>query len=382
MKRYTLLLILAFPVLIYAQSPEKLISKGEYDEAISVCVDKLESGKGKKDELYASLKHAFETANEMNLGKILELKASGTPDVWFDVFMNYDALQKRFIMVSRIAGQLERDMVNLKLVDHRTDLEATRQNAAAYLYAHSVILLKTGKKADAGQAYSELIAITKLYPTYQDVELLMRRAIGSSANLARLEINNLSDASLSPDFIAGMEQMSLTYREKQYLDYVVKAEPGQQYSLILAVDINSVNVTPGTVNEKEYTASHKNPEDFASSYEDPSKFAEDKKHPNFNKCKIKEIYQIKTAVIKGKLKYIDKPSGRVLYEIPVTARSVFENKTATATGDMFACPPEILPFLDKPQQKFPKNGEMITRAGKEFKFLLKGIIWNDSFIND
>ena len=34
------------------------------------------------------------------------------------------------------------------------------------------------------------------------------------------------------------------------------------------------------------------------------KFEEDKKHEDFNKCKIKEIYQIKTAVIKGKVKYI------------------------------------------------------------------------------
>ncbi len=87
-------------------------------------------------------------------------------------------------------------------------------------------------------------------------------------------------------------------------------------------------------------------------------------------------------MIKGKLKYIDQASGKVLYEIPITARSVFENKTATATGDMFACPPEISEILDKPKMKFPKSGEMITRAGKEFKILLKGIIWNDSFINN
>ncbi len=381
MKRYILLLIMAFPVLLMAQSPEKLISKGDYDAAIKACVNKLEAGKGKKDELYASLKHAYESANEVNLGKIVDIKASGKPEVWFDVFMNYDALQKRFLMVSKIETLISQDMVNIQLVDYSKDLEASRQHAAAYLYAHSVKLLASGSKVDAGQAYSELLVITKLYPEYKDVELLMRRAIGSSASLARLEINNLSDATLSPDFIAAMEDMALTYRERQYLNYIVKAEPGQQYSLILAVDINSVNVTPGTVNEKEYTASHKNPESFAASYDDPSKFEEDKKHPDFNKCKITEIYQIKTAVIKGKVKYIDEPTGKVLYEIPVTARSVFENKTATASGDMFACPPEILPFLDKPKQKFPKNGEMISRAGKEFKFLLKGIIWNESFIN-
>ena len=117
----------------------------------------------------------------------------------------------------------------------------------------------------------------QLYDQYKDVPLLMRRAIGSSANLARLQINNLSDANLSPDFIATMENMALSYNERQYLNYVVRAEPGQHYSLVLAIDIKSVIVTPGTVNEKEYTTSHKNPEAFSSSYEDKAKFEEDKK---------------------------------------------------------------------------------------------------------
>jgi len=380
MKRTILLFIIALPLILNAQSPSKFISRGEYDKAIEACVDRLEDGKGDKDELYATLKHAYETVNAADLEKIMALKASGKPDIWFDIFMAYANVQDRFEIISRISDQLVRDMVNIKLTDYSNDLEAARQNAAAYLYAHSVSLLNTGLKADAGQAYSELLIVSKLYETYKDVPLLLRRALGASANLARLEINNRSKSTLSPDFIAEMENMVLTYREKQYLDYVVKAEPGQHYGLLLSVDIESVNVTPGTVSEKEYTTSHKDPESFASSYEDKSKFEEDKKHPDFNKCKIKEVYQIKTAVIKGKLKYVDQPSGKVLYEIPITARSVFENKTATASGDLFACPPEVKEFLDKPKLKFPKNGEMITMAGKEFKLLLKGIIWNEAFI--
>jgi hypothetical protein len=71
-----------------------------------------------------------------------------------------------------------------------------------------------------------------------------------------------------------------------------------------------------------------------------------------------------------------------MYAIPVTARSVFENRTATASGDMYACPPEILEILDKPKLKFPKNGEMVTDAGREFKMLVKGIIWQPEFLSE
>jgi hypothetical protein len=382
MNRIALFFIMLLPFWLLAQSPSKLIDQGEYDRAIEVCVEKLQDGKGKKDVLYAELKHAFETANAASQDSIRMLKASGQPDIWFDVFMAYSDLQKRYLTIMPVADMLQADMVKLPLTDYSSDVETARQNAAAYLYAHGMSLLKSGVKSDAGKAYEEFLLISMLYEDYKDIDVQMRRALGASATLARLEVNNLSGASLPPDFIADIEDIVLTFRERQYLDYVVKAKPGQHYTLILAIDIHSVNITPGTVNEKEYTTSHKDPESFAANYEDKSKFEEDKKHEDFNKCKIKEIYQVKTAVIKGQVKYIDEQSGAIMYAIPVTARSVFENKTATASGDMYACPPEILEILDKPKLKFPKNGEMVTDAGKEFKMLVKDIIWQPEFISD
>jgi len=382
MKRYLLLFLMMFPFLLSAQSQEKLIEKGEYDKAIDYCVKRLEDGRGNKDKLYTSLKMAYEEANRLDLKRVIELKSKGNPEIWFDVFLAYSDLQKRYLTLARIEAQLQQDQVNINPVNFTEDLEATRNNAAAYLYAHSVSLIKKDTKEDAAQAVLELIMITKLFSEYKDVEVLLRQAMGGSTELALLEIRNLSDASLPPDFLSKMEDFALTYRERKYLSYVTKPEPGQEYFLIIAIDIAEVNVRPGVVSEKEYTASHKDPDSFASSYPDESKRAEDKKHPDYNKCKIKEIYQIKTAVMKGRVRYIDGKSGKVLYIVPLTARSVFKNKTATASGDMFACPPEVYELLDKPKKKFPQNADMIYNVGKEFKFLVKGIVWNDAFINE
>ena len=200
--------------------------------------------------------------------------------------------------------------------------------------------------------------------------------------MALLEVKNSSDISLPPDFMADMENIALNYKEKQYLDYVAKAEHGEKYPIILSIHITTLQVSQGTVSEKEYTSSHKNPQSLETAYNDESKKEEDKKHPDYNKCKIKEIYQLKTAVMIGTLNYIDGYSGTVLYSVPVRARSVFENKTATASGDLFACPPEVYDILDKPKKKFPQSADMIYDVGKEFKLLVKGIVWNDAFIKD
>jgi len=381
MKRYLILFILTIPLLLSAQSPQKLINKGEYDKAIEACVDRLSRAKGNKTDLYASLKTAYETSNKADMDRITKLKSSQMPEIWFDVFTSYYAMQKRFILISSIGDQLRSDQVNIQLVDYSEDVAVTRNKAVAFEYAYARSLLKTSKQDDALQAYIELLKISKLIKDYKDVELLMRQALGAGSKMALLEVKNSSEAFLSPDFMAEMENIALNNSERQFLNYVSKTEKGESYPLRLVIDITSLVVAPGTVNEKSYTTSHKNPEVMETVYTDESKKEEDKKNPEYNKCQIKEIYQLKTAVMKGTLKYIDGHSGTVLYVVPITARSVFENKTATATGDLFACPPEVSDILDKPKKKFPKNADMMYDVGKEFKILLKDIVWNDAFID-
>ena len=381
-KKYLSLLFLSFPFLLLAQSPEKLIEKGEYDEAIEVCVTKLEKGKGNKAELYASLKTAYQAADNADNQKIIKLKSTQMPEIWYDVFTTYFGMQNRYQQILKIRGQMMEDQASMDLHDYSEDLEASRQNAVAFQYAYAQSLLKTGKQDDALQAYLELLKITKLVGEYKDVELLMRQSLGAGSKMALLEINNRTDVTLSPDFLSEIKNISLNYKERQFLNYTGKSEQGEKYPLLLSIDITKAAVTPGTVSEKEYTASHKNPESLDVAYSDETKKAEAKKHPEYNKCKIKEIYQIKTAVMEGTLKYIDGHSGMVLYVVPITARSVFENKTATAEGDLFACPPEVYKLLDKPKKKFPKNTEMLYNAGKEFKILIHSTVWNDAFIKD
>ena len=381
-KKYVLIILLSFPVLLIAQSPQKLIEKGEYDKAIESCVAKLEKGKGKKTELYANLKVAYETADQADNDKIVKLKSSKLPEIWFDVFTIYFGMQKRSQEVLRIGEQLKQDQVNIVIHDYSEDLEASRQKAVSYQYAYASNLLKTGSQDDALQAYLELLKITKLVNEYKDVELLMRQSLGAGSKMALLEINNRSDVMLSPDFLSELKNIGLNYRERQFLNYTAKSEQGEKYPLLLSIDINKVTVTPGTVSEKEFTASHKDPESLDGAYKDEAERAEARKHPDYNKCKIKEIHQIKSAVMEGTLKYIDGNSGMVLYVVPITARSLFENKTATAEGDLFACPPEIYKLLDKPKKKFPKNTEMIYNAGQEFKVLVHSTVWDDAFITE
>lgn len=381
MKKAILLLILSIPYLMLAQSPAKLVEQDRYDEAIEKCVYRLKKDRGDKTKLYAALKQAYETSNALDLQKVAGLKATGAPDIWYEVFKLYYGIQKRHDQVSVISDKLQSDKVNIQLVEYPKDLEAARKHAGEYLYAHATSLLNTGVPEDAYIAFQELLKITKLFREYKDVELMMRKALANFGEVALLEVKNSSDAALPPDFLADMEDIPLTVKEKEFLGIKTRAVPGESFPLILQLEITSAEVSPGTVSEKEYTTSHKAPETFETAYKDSTKKEEDKKHPDYNKCEIKEIFQQKTALMKGNLKYIEGGSGNVLYVVPVAAEARFENRTATASGDMFACPPEVYDILDKPKKEFPKNADMLFEVGKEFKLLVKGIVWNEAFLN-
>jgi tetratricopeptide (TPR) repeat protein len=380
-KRYLIILLLSIPVAGFSQSPEKLIEKGSYDEAIDVCVDRISAGRRNKDKYYAPLKTAFETAEARDREKVIQLKATGAPDIWYDVFRHYNRMQKRYSKLKRIENTLQSDRVDIRLTDYSPDLEAAREQAAAYFYAHAKLLMKSGDHEKARKAFDELMIISRLYEQYRDVELMMRRALGLSAGTALLEVRNRSRVSLSPDFLSGLENISLSEAEKQYLDFVRGADRGQ-FPLLIRIDIMIVKITPGTVTEKEYTSSHKNPESFEAYYEDREKWEKDRKHPDFNKCRIKEVLQEKEAELHAVLRYIDGRNDRVLYNVPITARTRFENRTATASGDLYACPPEVAEILDKPRKKMPSNSDMMGLLGDELKALAQGIIWDESFIAD
>lgn len=379
-KVYILLSVLVFPFLLLAQSPQKLIDKGEYDKAIEESVNRLLKGRGDKADWYATLNTAYVLADEADNTRILELKSTKMPEIWYEVFTLYLGMQKRLHTITPVSQQLRKDNVNIQFRDYKEDLKVARQNAINFQYAYANSLLKTGKQQDALMAYPELLKITRMVQEYKDTEQLMRQALGAGYKLALIEVTNSSDAALSPGFLSKIENIPLSGRERSFLDYVTKPEKGVNYPLILSVDISRFDVSPGTVNEREYTTSHKEPESLEGAYKDETKKVADKKHPDYNKCKIKEIYQVKTAVMEAELQYIDGHSGDVLFVVPIVAQNVFENKTATASGDMFACPPEVYEILNKPKKEFPKNADMIFELRKEFMFLLKGIVWDDAFI--
>ena len=379
-KYFGAIVLFCLPLMVAAQSPQKLIDRGEYDQAMDVAIERLEKGRGDATGNYVSLKLAYETANRQDEQKLISIKSSGAPDIWYDVFLTYQPMQRRYEKLENIRERLESDRVNITPVDYSADLEAARTNAITYLYAHAQSLLKSGSPEDGLQAYTELLKVSRLQRDYKDTEKLMRKAMGTGFGKAFLEMKNRSDMPLSPDYMERMTEFELKPQERIFLDYARREVPGEVYPLIIRIDIDEVEISPGTVSEKEYTTSLKDPESVDEEYQDETKKEADMKHPDYNKCKVTEVFQVKTAMMRGKVKYIDGNTGALLYVVPVKALSRFENRTATASGDMYACPPEVMPLLDAPKKKFPSNADMLVEVGKEFSTLVRNVIWDETFI--
>lgn len=91
---------------------EKEFRKGDYDEAINICVKKLIDNPD-KSEYSLILEEAFSRANEEELSMIKVLNTEGRPDRWEEIYHIYESVHNRQNKIKPLLpifiGEEERD---------------------------------------------------------------------------------------------------------------------------------------------------------------------------------------------------------------------------------------------------------------------------------
>ena len=151
MKKITLLLVL----MVFATScvtkkkVERALTSGNYNEAISNAIDKLESNKDAKrnQDYILLLKDAYDKANTRDTDAIASLKASNNPELYKRIYETYTVLVKRQnaikpLLPLRVNGK----EVFFKSKDYNNDLSIARENVSDHFYEKGIDLLEGDDK--------------------------------------------------------------------------------------------------------------------------------------------------------------------------------------------------------------------------------------------
>lgn len=355
MKKFVLILMIPF-LIISCSSPKKMIIEKDYNASIAKLVKKLKIIPDNQKNIQM-LSAELAIADKTDLEKIKELRISGQPDIWHEIFVRYFQLKRRQDLVGKLpANVLEK--INFKKRDYSQDMKTARMQSANYLYVISKILLENGDDSSCESASENLFKILSLYEDFRDVDKLIRRSLIYGSKNVLYRFYNKSKKILPNYQKEYLRLVEIT--ENSFFNFDNNVVPETEYDLSIVVNVDRINISSGTSSENSYYVS-KGTKEKATKY----------------RCKVIETDQEKSVLISGVIEYHNNINLKQVYSKPFTVKTNFKYKYARLKGDELACSPKIIELAKKKKIIFPSDNKMLEDAVVKLKILVETLILAD-----
>ncbi len=369
-KRLGFIFIFGFCLIfiISCKSTDKLIENKQYDDVITIEVDKISSGKVDEKSVKL-LAQAFHSANQMDHEHILQLKASGQPDIWLEIYNKYCLMNKRQNIVNQLPDAVKNQIGFVKFdFDHL--MVESNLNAQRYLVAKAHELQKSGNKTDAAIAYELLVKLKTLNPNFPNIDAMLRQAMLTGMTNVLLTFEDKSGLNLPENVVSQLMNFIQTDFGNSKIHYALMDEQDVQFENTFLIQVNHVTVSPERSEKSTFTeqtnlnAVETHQRTNSGSLETPGLI-------------VNEIVMTKSCEISGKIDFINNTSHEVEFSIPIRATSNFKYEYATLSGDLNAASGRSLSLSKNKPILYPTKEMMILDGAKQFNILVKQLIIND-----
>jgi hypothetical protein len=329
----------------------------QYDEEIGTLVRKIQQYPGREKYL-VELNENYLKANNICHEQVTELRKTGQPDIWYEIYTTYLQLDNRQKLVMQLPEKSVQD-AGIVFIDYKENLKESKYKALAYLHAHGERLLQSEKPEDARQAYADLMKAASLDGSFINIDKDIRLAILKGATSIEFELQNRTGKSISP---ATVEQLTVIIREfnKARSGLPKPDSTDQSFAFILRVSLEELVIGPDQVRELEY--------------QEERDVLNGDVVVDTIKCLVSETRQLKKAQLKGSLEYVEKRSGNVVNRVPIQVETIFSNAYATLQGNPDAAGEETRKLLKAAKAGYPGSDQMVRDVTEEFTKKAREII--------
>jgi hypothetical protein len=338
-----------FLALLFVHLPGFGQSTETYDENIQRSAKKLRQYPGSAKEVEI-LKENYNMANAVDQERINEIRATGQPDIWLEMYRIYMKMDKRQELVKGLPERTKQRMA-VEYQDYSRSIRESKNKASAYIYAHAEQLLQTDKPEAARQAYNELFQLARLNDHYKEMDRLIRMAILRGATGIEFELYNKTGRKLSSSMDVQLTEIVWAYKKVRY-GQTREEKPGGRYHFSLRVILDELKVGPDQIRELEY--------------QEERDVYRGEEVVDTIRCFVKEYRQLKKASLGGSIEFYDHYAGQVINRIPLRVESVFTNAYAFLQGDAEAAGEETRALLASRKVAYPSEEQMILDAADEF----------------
>jgi len=378
---YTLTAVLLF---VSCRTIEKMVEKGQYDEAIIYATEKLAGKKKKKTKHVKALEEAFAKITKKDMDYINYLDGTNKPENWdriYDVASKIESRQNRidpFLPLISTEGY-EAQFRFVKTYEIKTK---ALNAAAEHHYSKGQTLLETAiasnDKKMARAAYGKFHEADNRKPNYKDVFEKKRTAHELGLVNIKVGVENNSFAVVPENFERIIKGINVSELNSHWRKYHLTDHSLIDFDYTATIEITGIDVSP----ERETIKHHEDSKEIKDGWE----YVKDRKgkfvvDTSGNKIKVDkfkhvhayvtEIFREKAAMVNGQLIYKDQRTGNIISSKPVNVEAVFSDYASSFRGHRKALCKHDVSRLKKFPLPFPNDFDMILDASNNLKGILK-----------
>lgn len=375
-------ILLVFIVLTVAgcTTTDKLIKREKYDDALNRLEVKLKKHPGSK-KLNRKMKQALYLANGKDMNTIRNLKLTGQPDIWHEIYNHYrmlDYRQQKVVMLPEESKKL----MQFTPEDYSLKLAKSREKACAYYYALAKKLLSSGNLNDQPHAYKYLLEINKLDPDYKDVSELLSNFEKVQPVYIYYTVKQKFSNSLSPMMEKAIESIDLSeYDLAGYRFLAQKPRKKGAFQYYAEIKILDILISPEKTDEISYTESADIQDGVAYQVDGNGTFVLDSlgnkiELPKYKTvaCNVTEYTQHKSMLIAGTVEITQRANGNKIAEKEVAGETKFTNHWAKFDGDLSALSNETYKLVGTRKADYPTDFAMFKKALEKFNGNVTSVI--------
>ncbi|AEH02770.1 hypothetical protein [Lacinutrix sp. 5H-3-7-4] len=391
MKKITLFLVglLILTSCVGRKQIEKQLNSGNYDQAISNALKKLEHNKDKKrkQDFIVMLQDAFYKVVTENHNSISHLKKDGNPEQFETIYNLYLDLEDRQRAIKAVMPlYIDGKLVELKFNDYSNAIVNYKQKLSNYKYNEALTLLNTNDKLKNRIAYQLFNEVETINPNYKDTRQLIEVAkhqgtdyviVGIVNNTNQLIPNRLQNELLNFD----------TYGLNDFWTvYHVSPANNIDYKYEMLLQLQRINISPERITETQLLRKKNIVDGWEYVLDTNGNVVKDSLGNDIKQDKIItakarffEYNQLKSTQIIARVVYNNLKQNQVIRSFPINSEFIFDNIYANVKGDERALTAEDINLLKNRRLRFPSNEQMVYDTGEDLKLQLKSIIRRYNF---
>lgn len=391
MKKISVLVAVVIMMACGSSRTQKMLSYGNFDEAINRSIKKLATNKDSKgnQEFVYILQDAYSKANEQDLGTINVLIKEANPANFEKVFNLYNQLadrQNKIRPLLPLKLLKEQKTAYFAMDDYSDEIISSKNGLSGYLYANATKLLESTNKVDIREAFDDLVYLDKLNPNFKDVRKKMDEAQFRGTDFVHVYTKNETNMVIPVRLQEDLLNFGTFGLNDKWTVFHNNKQKNITYDFGMLVNFRQINISPEQVREKEFIKEKQIKDGTKILVDNDGNVVKDSlgkaiKVDNFKTVRVNiyEFRQFKSVQVTAKVDYLDYRGNQTIATFPLASEFIFENIYATFNGDKRACDEDYIRFFDQRAIAFPSNEQMIFDCGEDLKAKLKDIITRNRF---